>query len=216
MDIPTKESHNGWANSLIFKVKGVEFTMLPVEEVKISGDVETHSLYFLAETETTQKLYYAIMGGSTSYPNRPKETYASYYEDAASWVSFIKNINTLTGLKFRFPTKVEWQFAVKGGMNSQGYIYSGSNNIDEVAWYSGNSSSSLHDVKQLQPNELGFYDMSGNVLELTYSGSGNYYYTYGGAYSSAANYCTCSYGYNNEVYYTNSSTHGLRLALSFN
>lgn len=216
MDIPTKESHNGWANSLIFKVKGVEFTMLPVEEVKISGDVETHSLYFLAETETTQKLYYAIMGGSTSYPNRPKETYASYYSDNASWVSFISNLNSLTGLKFRFPTEEEWQFAAKGGMNTQGYTYSGSNNIDDVAWYSSNSSSTLHDVKQLQPNELGFYDMSGNANEIIYPGSGSYYFAIGGSYTLTAGYCTCSFGYNEEVYHTSSSTYGLRLALSFN
>lgn len=216
MDIPTKESHNGWANSLILKVKGVEFSMLPVEEVKTSGDVETHSLYFLAETETTQELYYAIMGGSTSYPNRPKLTYASYYKDVASWVSFINNINSLTGLKFRFPTTNEWKFAAKGGMNTQGYTYSGSNNIDDVAWYSSNSSSTLHDVKQLQPNELGFYDMSGNANELTYSNGASYYYVYGGSCSSSASYCATASTNEFNRSESSSSTHGLRLALSFN
>ena len=70
----------------------------------------------------------------------------------------------MTGLKFRLPTEAEWEFAARGG-NSQGYKYSGSNTIGDVAWYDGNSGSKTHPVKQKQANELGIYDMSGNVLE---------------------------------------------------
>lgn len=211
MDIPTKESHNGWYNSLIFKVNGVEFTMLPVEKKTISDGYETYSLYFLAETETTNQLYTAITGNSTSstlsqYPHVQDAEYYSY-----NWNYFIENLNSLTNLKFRYPTSTEWEFAAKGGMNSQGYTYSGSNNIADVAWYSGNTSST-REVKLLQPNELGFYDMSGNVAEFTYYNS-SYYYIYGGDYSSTAS--SCKYNSSFSSYYSYSSKYGLRLALSF-
>ena len=79
--------------------------------------------------------------------------------------SFLTKLNQLTGQQFRLPTEAEWEFAARGGNNSQGYKYAGSNTIDDVAWYTSNSSSSTHDVATKQPNELGVYDMSGNVWE---------------------------------------------------
>ena len=79
---------------------------------------------------------------------------------------FIKKLNLLTGLQFRLPTEAEWEYAARGGSKSQGYKYSGSNNIDDVAWYGDNSSETTHQVgTKKQPNELGIYDMSGNVWE---------------------------------------------------
>ena len=74
-------------------------------------------------------------------------------------------LNELTGKNFRLPTEAEWEYAARGGNGSQGYKYSGSNTISDVAWYNGNSGSETHNVKTKSPNELGIYDMSGNVFE---------------------------------------------------
>lgn len=197
MTIPSELSHNGWQNSVIFKVNGVEFTMIPV--VYSSGN------FLLAETETTVSLYSAIMGSSESSDKPQNNIYYS------SWPTFISKLNVLTELTFRVPTRDEWKYAAKGGEKSQDYTYAGSNIISNVAWYSGNSDGKCHEVKQLQPNELGFYDMSGNLMELaTYNGS---YIACGGYFNSAETGCT--------VNSTNGSTswsdqYGLRLALSNN
>ena len=78
---------------------------------------------------------------------------------------FIFKLNQIAGANFRLPTLDEWEFAAKGGNKSLGYRYSGSNNIDEVAWYQDNSSKHIHPIKMKKPNELGIYDMTGNLLE---------------------------------------------------
>lgn len=78
---------------------------------------------------------------------------------------FITKLNAKTGLKFRLPTEAEWEYAARGGNKSQGYKYSGNNDIELVAWYEGNSGKETHSVGTKQPNELGIYDMSGNVWE---------------------------------------------------
>ena len=90
--------------------------------------------------------------------------------------TFITKLNQLTGKQFRLPTEAEWEFAARGGNSSKGYKYSGSDNIDDVAWYYWNSGSQTHEVATKQPNELGLYDMSGNVLEWCQDWyDGNYY-----------------------------------------
>lgn len=193
MSIPTTTSHNGWQNSVIFKVNGVEFTMIPVSYS--SGN------FLLAETETTQNLWSAVMGETT------KGQYPAYNRSTSEWSSFFSKLKALTELNFRVPTLKEWQYAFSGGNKSQNYTYSGSNIISNVAWYSGNSENALHAVKQLQPNELGFYDMSGNVFE--YVSGGSYLY-YGGASTSAESNCTKTSGYD----YKDIS--GCRIALSNN
>lgn len=204
MTIPTETSHNGWQNSVILRVNGIEFTMIPV--------VSSTQSFLLAETETTTQLYNAITGSTASSSQVPK-TGLSW----DSWNTFISQISTITELDFRMPTVTEWEYASKGGSKSQGYTYSGSNIISNVAWYKGNSNNSVHPVKQLQPNELGFYDMSGNVWEATstITSSSYYYYWCGGSYSSSEARCTNSSTYYDSPSYTVSEG-GLRLALSNN
>lgn len=111
----------------------------------------------------TQALWKAVMG---SNPNDwidddlPKEN--------VSWNDcqvFIRKLNAMTGQNFRLPTEAEWEFACRGGNNSRGYKYSGNNYIDNLAWYSNNSGHKTHPVATKSPNELGIYDMSGNVDE---------------------------------------------------
>ncbi len=105
--------------------------------------------------------------------------------------NFINALNDATGLDFRLPTEAEWKFAAKGGSKSLNYTYSGSNNIDDVAWCSDNSNNTIHGIALKQPNELGFYDMSGNYSEVCSSDpvgiDGN---TYGGSWKHSANRCT--------------------------
>jgi hypothetical protein len=199
MSIPTESSHNGWLNSVILKVDSVEFTMIPVEY--------SEGNFLLAETELTRELYVAIVGsGYNSDLQRPADEYYSTYS------TLLSKLSSIIGLNFRFPTYNEWKYAAKGGNKSQSYTYSGSNNIDDVAWYSGNSNNSLHYVKQLQPNELGFYDMCGNVGEfILYNSGPGSYNIMGGSYNSSEGDCKVT-SYLSSNY--GSSYAGLRIALS--
>ena len=165
-----------------FTVKGVTFTMKPVaggtftmgatkeQGTSYSNEYPVHKVtlndYYIGETEVTQELWPAVMGKNPSYfkvsglSNLPVEL--------VSWndcQKFIKKLNKITGQNFRLPTEAEWEYAARGGNKSKGYKYSGSNNLDDVAWYKHNCSNDTHAVKTKQPNELGLYDMSGNVQE---------------------------------------------------
>ena len=93
------------------------------------------------------------------------DKYPAYYISYSDVQSFITKLNSMTGEKFRMPTEAEWEYAARGGNKSKGYTYSGSNTIGDVAWYTSNSSSTTHIVKTKAANELGIYDMSGNVYE---------------------------------------------------
>ena len=161
----------------------------------------------MGETEVTQELWQAVMGSNPSYfigSQRPVEQ--------VSWndcQEFIEKLNTLTGEKFRLPTEAEWEYAARGGNKSKGYEYAGSDNVGDVAWYTDNSKSSTHEVKGKLPNELGLYDMSGNVWEWcsdwygAYSSgaqvdpagpaSGSTRVRRGGSWSSDAAYCRVFY-----------------------
>ncbi len=163
-----------------FEVKGVEFHMVDVvggtftmgspnsESGRLTTEGPQHQVtltaYKIGQTPVTQELWQAVMGKNPSINKgdlqRPVE-----------WVrwteaqEFIAKLNALTGKSFRLPTEAEWEYAARGGNKSQGYLYAGSNKVAEVAWSAGNSENVTHPVGQLKANELGIYDMSGNVAE---------------------------------------------------
>ena len=176
-----EENNNKFDSTpLTFTVNDVSFEMIPVEggtftmgatteqggeacEREKPAHKVTLSNYAIGKFEVTQELWTAVMGNNPSKfrgDNCPVE--------GVSWndcQEFIKKLNGLIGKNFRLPTEAEWEYAARGGKKSKGYKYSGSNNIDEVAWNYDNSKKQTHSVGIKKPNELGIYDMSGNVYE---------------------------------------------------
>ena len=138
----------------------------PVHQVTLTND------YYIGKYEVTQALWQSVMGSNPSYfkgDNLPVETVSC--DDCKE---FISKLNRITGRKFRLPTEAEWEYAARGGKMSRGYQYSGSSNISDVAWYDGNSGSKTHPVGTKQANELGIYDMTGNVWEWCQDRYGSY------------------------------------------
>ena len=162
------------------KIKGGTFRMGATSEQSNYDNDEkpVHSVtlsdYYMGETEVTQELWEAVMGSNPSRfmgdNQRPVERVS--WDDCQE---FIKKLNQLTGKEFRLPTEAEWEYAARGGKYSRGYKYSGSNNSDEVAWYGTNSGDKTHPVATKKANELGLYDMSGNVLEWCNDWYGDYH-----------------------------------------
>lgn len=201
-----------------FTVNGVTFTMVEVKggtmklgyregDYHEDNDIPEHDVtvttFFLGQTEVTQELWLAVMGDNPSWCNGSgKGFYSIHYGENlqrpvenVSWEDcqmFLSKLNELTGKNFRLPNEDEWEFAARGGINSKGFKYSGSDNLDDVAWYWRNSGKKrlnlkydgqyldeigktfeivmknncgTHSVATLQPNELGIFDMSGNVFE---------------------------------------------------
>ncbi len=158
------ETVNGVSFEMV-AVKGGTFQMgsnngeddeKPVHSVSLSG-------FYIGKTEVTQKLWKAVMGNTPSYfkgDDFPMEGVNWY--DAQE---FITKLNRLTGKNYRLPTEAEWEYAARGGKKSRGYKYSGSNTISNVAWLDYSFLAAPHPVGTKQPNELGLYDMSGNVSE---------------------------------------------------
>ena len=193
----------------------------PVHRVTLTNN------YYIGKYEVTQALWKIVMGSNPSNSkgdNLPVEN--------VSWNNcqkFISKLNKLTGKSFRLPTEAEWEYAARGGNKSRGYQYSGSNTIGDVAWYDGNSGSKTHAVGTKQPNELGAFDMTGNVWEWcqdwhgryssspqtnptgAVSGSGRVYR--GGSRCYPAGYCRCSCRFDGTPDFRNGDL-GLRLVLS--
>ena len=138
----------------------------PVHQVTLTND------YYIGKYEVTQALWKAVMGINPSDfkgDNLPVEK--------VSWndcQEFISKLNSITGKTFRLPSEAEWEYAARGGKKSRGYQYSGSNKLSKVAWYYGNSGDKTHAVGTKQANELGIYDMSGNVFEWCQDWKGSY------------------------------------------
>ena len=212
-----------------------------------SDEKPTHSVtlsdYYIGQTEVTQALWRAVMG-TTVQQQRDKantswsiygegDNYPMYYINWEECQTFVQKLNSLLssqlgGRRFALPTEAQWEYAARGGKKSNGYKYSGSNTIGNVAWYTDNSGSSTHPVGQKSPNELGLYDMSGNVWEwcqdwyCSYTSSsqsnpqgassGRSRVDRGGSWYNFARYCRVSGRHGNTPTYRDNDL-GLRLVL---
>ena len=227
-----------------FLVNGVSFEMVYVEggtfdmgaTTEQGSDAESdeypvHSVtlsdYYIGKCEVTQELWEAVMG---SNPSRFKG--AQNPVENVSWndcQEFVSMLNSLTGRTFRLPTEAEWEYAARGGKKSSHCKYSGSNNIFDVAWYHDNSRGKTHAVGTKSPNELGIYDMSGNVYEWCSDWYGDYSagaqtnpqgpswgssrVLRGGCWNHSARDCRVSYRHNSGAYNYSGNDNGLRLVL---
>lgn len=214
-----------------FTVNGVTFEMVRVDGGSYqmgsySGyndeqpvHTETVNTFYIGKTEVTQRLWSAVMGNNPSHfrgENLPVEM-VSWYDCQ----EFVDRLSRLTGRVFRLPTEAEWEYAARGGNKSRGYTYSGSEDVYRVAWYDENSGGTTHPVGQKLDNELGIFDMSGNVWEWC---SDNYSNSYaqprnssnrvlrGGFWNNLASFCRVAYRSDSSPGDRN-NRYGLRLAL---
>jgi formylglycine-generating enzyme required for sulfatase activity len=190
-----------------FTANGVSFTMIGVQggtyfmgaqntsSTGTNYDVNAHSQespvhkvtlssYSIGQTEVTQALWYAVMGYKPTTGNMQwsssfglGDNYPAYYLSYANIQSFITKLNKLTGKTFRMPTEAEWEYAARGGKQSKKYIYPGSNTVGDVAWDEDNSTAKSHPIKTKAANELGIYDMGGNMAEWCSDWYSSTYYT---------------------------------------
>jgi len=173
--------------SFIETVNGVDFVMVainggsflmgspPIEKGRSLDEFQhkvTLSDYFISETPVTQSLWESVVGrrvGNFKGDNNPVES--------ISWnrcQDFIERLKQLTEKKYQLPTEAQWEFAARGGICSKGFIYSGSNDLDNVGFYIDNCYNKTFHVKSMLSNELGIYDMSGNVWEWCQDWYGEY------------------------------------------
>lgn len=221
-----------------FFVKGVPFNMVCVEGGTFmmgsdSNDKEAdddekprHQVtvgdFHIGQTVVTQGLWKAVMGENPSHFQKGD----NYPVENVSWHDcqiFLRKLNDATGENFRLLTEAEWEYAARGGKNSKGYKYGGSKYIDEVAWYEDNSCSTTHPVGTKKANELGVYDMSGNVWEWCQDCYGSYpdhepptgsdRVSRGGSWNNSSWYCRVASRGNDSPSNCYDGELGLRLAL---
>lgn len=174
---------NGVTFEMVY-VKGGTFTMgaTSEQESDVGKDEKpshlvTLSDYSIGKYEVTQELWQAVMGNNPSSfqgSKRPVERVS--WDDCQIFINRLNSLfsSQLGGKRFALPTEAQWEYAARGGKKSLGYKYAGGNNIDAVAWYEDNGSISTHEVGMKYPNELGLYDMSGNVYEWCQDWYGSY------------------------------------------
>lgn len=243
-EIPQLRLDTSLVNNLIGNMVHVDGGFLTIRIPPKQGYVEGYKeivtrkisvpAFHICRIQITQEEWEAVMG---SNPSKHKGAHCPV--ESVSWEDcqdFIKRLNSITSMSFRLPTEVEWEFAARGGNNTSGFTYSGGNNLDEIAWYRNNAFTvgrnsqeyGTHPVGLKQPNELGLYDMTGNVWEwcgdyydyhscsplfdANSSSQRCYYASRGGGWKAAVGYCRVS----RRIIYP--STHsgmslGLRLAL---
>ncbi|MCQ2324624.1 MAG: bifunctional serine/threonine-protein kinase/formylglycine-generating enzyme family protein [Paludibacteraceae bacterium] len=181
-------------NERIYMVNGISFSMIRVEGGTFTmgatseqgSDAENdekpiHSVtlsdYSIGKYEVTQELWQAVMDNNpSSFKGSTKPVESISWDYCKIFISKLNSLlsSQLGDKRFALPTEAQWEYAARGGKKSQGYKYAGSNTIDSVAWYANNSGSSTHEVGTKSPNELGLYDMSGNVWEWCQDRYGSY------------------------------------------
>lgn len=220
-DLPALTIKVGDAEVNMMKVKGGDYSMAinrDGTEMKASG---TMTDFFIAQTEVTNKLWKAVMGSVPAELEQKGDEYPvalNSYNYLVKEGGFIDKLNEMVkdqlpaGKKFALPTEVEWHYAAMGGQQSKGYKYVGSNTIGEVAWYKDNCNSSTQPVGKKQPNELGIYDMSGNVWEFTSTLVDGKVICCGGSWTSEANWCEANLSFPDDPD-TRFNNTGLRLVI---
>jgi len=162
---------NGVVMEFVF-VEGGSFMM--GDERKERADAKQHLVkldgFYICKYPVTQEQWSTVMGGSNpshfKKPANPVEKIS--YSDAIRFIQELRKIANeqfSSPVSFRLPTEAEWEYAARGGRKSKGFLYAGDDTLDEVAWYKANSSGEPHPVGEHRPNELGIYDLSGNVAE---------------------------------------------------
>jgi formylglycine-generating enzyme required for sulfatase activity len=166
-----------------------------LEMVVVEGNGKINS-FSIGRYEVTQGLWKAVMGKN---PSMFKDG-DNYPVEMVSWrdaQKFISKLNRITGMNYRLPMAAEWGYAARGGIKSNGYKYSGSNSLDDVAWYGESSGGHPHPVGTKAPNELGIYDMNGNVSEYVQDLDGTYKdnrWNHGGGWNAVLSHSTNGIG----------------------
>ena len=167
---------------LHFDVNGVPFDMQRVEggvfvmggtreqhRERISTDLPTHTValdaYYIASTEVTQALWKAVMPEWEFFEELYLPNFPISYISWNDCQEFVRRLDSITGMPFRLPTEAEWEFAARGGNRSKGFRFAGGNIVENVSWGLSNAGFRTHEVGKKQPNEVGLYDMTGNVSE---------------------------------------------------